>query len=343
MAEAPATRFPDDPLHPDHAMFQRILEGVRKLQRWGPEHGTNLAAALYADIRDRQPYINARDIDRIIAGDPAAPQPSLFALPREGYHGHGADPAAFRFRTSLENANRPARQSLSAHGLKTSVGQDGFMTDPGILHTPIPQIQHGAMSRPNGIVLHRTESGSATSTLNAWRTGPGGTGAHFLIDKDGTIHQTIRVDRQAWHVGAIRSRGEMEGTIVPEDQRELEHARAGQAEWRAGAVRAVSRVETTRPYPERYPTNGDSLGIEIVARYVPATRTWEAPTPEQTTSIQRLLGILQRNFGLTDHDVYQHDVISRKTPGEGADLYAPALPPAPAPDTLGMPAAGPHR
>jgi hypothetical protein len=345
MADPTNLRLPSDPLHPDNEMYQRILTGVQGLQRGTPEQNANLAAALYADIRTRQPHMTAQDIGQIVAGDPNAAQPSVFAIPRAGYHSHDPDPAALRFGAPVDAMTRPAQTTLAPFGRETTIGQDGFLTDPGITRTPVPRLEHGAMAQVDGIVLHRTESATAASTLSTWRTRAAETGAHFLIDTDGTIHQTASVNQQAWHVGPIRSRGEVEGTITPGDQRELDAARAGRPEWQGAAVRAASGVEATRPYPERYPTNGDSVGIEVVGRYNAATQTWDAPTAAQTASIQRLVGSLQRNFGLTDNDVYQHDVISRKTLGEGAGLYTPAAPavPAPAADTPGVSPAGPSR
>jgi len=343
MAGSPTVRFPDDPLHHDNEMYQRILAGVQGLQHWTSEQNANLAAALYADIRSRQPHMTAQDIGQIVAGDPGVQRPSLFALPRAGYHTHDPDPAALRFGVSVEAASRPAQASLAPFGRETTIGHDGFLADPGIVRTEITRIGHGPMPQVNGIVLHRTESSTAASTLSTWRTRAAETGAHFLIDTDGTIHQTVSVNRQAWHVGAVRSRGEVEETITPGDQRELVAARDGIPEWKGTAVRAVSRVESTRPYPERYPTNGDSVGIEVVGRYNAATQTWDPPTGAQTASIRQLVGTLQNNFGLTDHDVYQHDVISRKTPGEGAGLYAPVVLPAPAIDAPGVSPTGPAR
>lgn len=345
MTGSTSTRIPDDPLHPDHAIYARLLNGVSALGRWNPTQCENLAAALYADLRTKQPRMQASDLGRILAGDHGAERPSLFAAPRADYHSHTSDPASLLFSARLDAAARPASRTLAPFARQTSIDMDGFLTDPGMTRTPISRIEHAAMPHVNGIVLHRTDSSTADGTLATWRSREAGTGAHFLIDHDGTIHQTVRVDRQAWHVGAIRSRAEVDGTITPEDQRELVAARNGQAEWRGTAVRAVSRLESTRPYPERYPTNADSIGIEVVGRYHPATETWDAPTSEQAAAIKHLMEALQRNFGLTDRDVYQHDAISRKTPGEGAGLYAPGeagLPSSPA-DTDRMPSPAPQR
>jgi hypothetical protein len=343
MVESPSARFPSDPLHPDHAMYQRLLGGVQELRRWTPEHCANLAAALYAEVRSRQPHMRAQDIGQVVAGGETGVGAFVFALPVAGYHTHDPDPSTVRFGVPVDKALQPAQATLAPFARNVTIGVDGFLTDPQITHTAIAKIEHGVMPQVNGIVLHRTASSTAASTLGTWWTRSDGTGAHFLIDSDGTVHQTVSVHRQAWHVGAVRSRGEVEGTITSADQRELDAARGETPEWRATAVRAVSRVESTRPYPERYPTNADSVGIEVVGKYNAATRTWDLPTAAQAESIRKLVDTLQNNFGLTDHDVYQHDVISRKTPGEGAGLHPAVLPADPAVDAAGMPPAGPTR
>lgn len=113
----------------------------------------------------------------------------------------------------------------------------------------------------------------------------------------------------------------MEGTLTPERQQELATVRSPR---RNDDIVDVSRLESARPYPDRYPTNRDSIGIEVVATYNARTKTWQEPTEAQTASIQRLVGTLQQNYGLNDRDVYEHDRISFKTQGEGAGLYRPA-------------------
>src|SRR5690606_24266595 len=87
--------------------------------------------------------------------------------------------------------------------------------------------------------------------------------------------------------------------------------------------------EKVKDYPERYPVNEDSVGIEVVSRCInncgpndAGTPEWEAPTPEQAESIADIVGILQDAYSLADADVYEHDVISYKTPGEGAGLWS---------------------
>lgn len=67
--------------------------------------------------------------------------------------------------------------------------------------------------------------------------------------------------------------------------------------------------------------NEDSVGIETVAMYFDKSKRWEAATGPQRQAISSLVQLLQSLYSLTDADVYEHDQISRKTEGEGADLY----------------------
>lgn len=79
--------------------------------------------------------------------------------------------------------------------------------------------------------------------------------------------------------------------------------------------------EKVKAYPLRYPMNEDSVGIETVAKFDRSKKEWEAPTVEQSVAISRLIGILKEEYGLSDADIYEHDRVSYKEPGEGAGLY----------------------
>jgi len=71
----------------------------------------------------------------------------------------------------------------------------------------INRIEHGEMKSPEHIVIHQTGGPSAESALNTYenkKDNPQGVGAHFLIDKDGSIYQTARVDQTAYHVGKTK-------------------------------------------------------------------------------------------------------------------------------------------
>ena len=58
--------------------------------------------------------------------------------------------------------------------------------------------------RPNLIVIHATEEGSAEQALNTLRTANSGgpVSAHYLIGDDGTIYQLVADANRAWQAGA---------------------------------------------------------------------------------------------------------------------------------------------
>ncbi len=316
--------LPDDPNHRHYPLYRHLLQGVAAAQPGsGPEQRANLAAGLtdaylqtlpQSDRGLRLDETTVRGLS-VVAGRADAPTPSLFVV--AGRPGEGAP----LISTPLATAEIAASRILAPYAQQRTIGADGYLTDPEITGTSIPALERGALPAVNAIVLHRTMGSTAAGTLGHWRGESQPYGTHFLIDRDGTIHQTASLNQHTAHVGRIRSRGEVEGSLSPEEQRQLDEARQAPGSDYA----AVHRIESGKPYPRRYPGNGDSVGIEVVATYDEQARTWQAPTEQQTASIRRLVGILQNNYGLDDHDIYQHDAISYKTQGEGAGLYQPAV------------------
>ncbi|MBP6749591.1 MAG: N-acetylmuramoyl-L-alanine amidase [Xanthomonadaceae bacterium] len=321
----PPSILPDNPDHRHHALYRHVAQGVATaMPERTAEQQANLTAGLvdaYLQSRpERERNLRLdesaiRDL-RVVPGAPGAATPSLFLVSGT----QTPNDATPRISTPLSTADVPARETLAGHAQQRTVGADGFLTDPGIVRTRVPGLERAEMPDVNGIVMHRTMGSTADGTLGHWRGQDRPSGTHFLIDRDGTIHQTASLDQHTNHVGRIRSRGEEEGTLTPEQTRELAAARRAPG----SDVAAVHDLEVRRGYPDRYPTNRDSIGIEVVATYDERTRTWQEPTEAQRASIQRLVGTLQNNFGLNDRDVYEHDRISYKTQGEGAGLYRPA-------------------
>ncbi|TAA25793.1 peptidoglycan recognition family protein [Pseudoxanthomonas winnipegensis] len=306
---ADPNRMPSDPSHPDHALYQQLLRGVEGLHRWQGDQNANVAAALYAQVKADPRF--PEQISQVVLGDPSAKVPSVFATYTPPY---GADP--MRASAPTSSAQTPAADSLRPFALPASqVDKDGMLTAPEIRNARVTALEHGALTSPEAIVMHRTESSTAKSTLDGYNAGGQPAGAHFLIDKDGTIYQTASLDHQTWHVGKIRSRGAEEGTLIEPDK--TWHAQTG------FKPTAINSHENANPYPIRYPNNSDSIGIEVVGAYNATTKTWDAPTAEQTASIHRLVGVLQQQYGLDNHDIYKHDTISYKTAGEGDGLYVP--------------------
>ncbi len=178
--------------------------------------------------------------------------------------------------------------------------------------------------------MHRTAGDSAASALSAFKSG---IGAHFIIDKDGAIYQTASLDKQVSHVGKIKSRCDEEGTCAVNEQKVIDAMG-----WAPGTIHDH---ESRKSYPDRYPLNADSVGIEVVGNYSEESKVWDAPTAEQKASIRKLTSMLKNEFSLNDKDIYQHDIISYKTKGEGAGLYVPDGPVVADPDSVSP--RSPHR
>lgn len=323
-AATPPGILPSDPDHKHNALYRHLLQGVTATdpQRTAEQRANLTAGLVDAYLQSRPERERDLRLDesairdlRVVPGARDAPTPSLFVLA-----GNQPSDTAPRISTPLATAEVPARDTLAAHAQRRTVGADGYLTDPGITRTEVPALERNPMADVNAIVMHRTMGSTAAGTLSHWRDQDRPSGTHFLIDRDGTIHQTASLDNNTNHVGKIRSRGEVEGTLTPQQTEELAAARKAKGD----DYTAVHQLESRRGYPDRYPTNGDSIGIEVVATYNATTKTWQEPTEAQRASIQTLVGTLQNNFGLNDRDVYEHDRISYKTQGEGAGLYQPA-------------------
>ena len=308
--DQPTPVLPYDASHPDHARYQKVYDAVKAGGQWNDAESRNVAAGLYDQLR-RNPQMG--DFDRIVVGKPDAAVPSVFAM-----KGSGNPPEAQPWvSVPAAISKTSADQTLAAYAHTPQVGKDGYLIDPDITKKSIPALEKGPLKDINAVVMHRTEGSSAQGAFNSFKTG---TGTHFLIDKDGTIYQTASLNEHTQHVGKIRGRCMEEGNCSKEEK-----AFFDKTGWNP---KAIHDHEKAKPYPERFPMNSDSVGIEVVGSYNAKTKTWDAPTPEQTASINKLVGMLQKEYGLNDKDVYKHDAISYKTQGEGADLYVPARTPA---------------
>lgn len=67
--------------------------------------------------------------------------------------------------------------------------------------------------------------------------------------------------------------------------------------WRA-QIEALNKNERARSYPDRYPVNSDSVGIEIVGRHID-DHHYQAVTPRQNLSLQWLITELCGHLNLT--------------------------------------------
>lgn len=166
-------------------------------------------------------------------------------------------------------------------------------------------IERGKLDQVNGIVVHQTNSPTASAAFNSYAS-PGANGAHFLIDKDGSIYQTASVYRRTNHVGRLRSRCLAEHTCKPADLlivKRLENKPT-----------PLHRHEEKKPYPERYPGNVDALGIEIVGMSYgeKSKEIYESVSNEQNDALKWLVRELADTWRLSLREVFRHPTVSWK-------------------------------
>ncbi|MDO5625850.1 MAG: N-acetylmuramoyl-L-alanine amidase [Pseudomonadota bacterium] len=221
------------------------------------------------------------------------PQAFMAQAPAPMQAGHAAPPSALGL-DAQGVVHHPRVQLLRADG-----GSSVF-----------PQIERGPLQGVNGVIVHQTDSPSAASTFNSYARA-GANGAHFLIDKDGTIYQTASLTQQTWHVGKLKSRCMAESRCSPAETA-LNQRFAPTAEHQRERVKAPG---------DRYPSNLDALGIELVGQAFPRgdnNARYEAVTDAQNDALRWLVGELKAEFGLADSEVLRHPVVSRKNETEAS-------------------------
>jgi RHS repeat-associated protein len=199
----------------------------------------------------------------------------------------------------------------SASGRSNGENANGGLTVQGqTVESNYVAKTNGSRSDTNGIVLHRTGGRSAASALNQWKSD--GLGTHFIIDENGKIIQTADVNAKTSHVGRIRSRCADTGSCSAE-----ESAAIKEIGWNPGKINAR---EQAKAYPSRYPTNNDSIGIEVVGSYNANADAYSPATTSQLNALNSLVGALQAKYDLRDDDVYRHSQVSYKAGNEGDGL-----------------------
>jgi len=178
------------------------------------------------------------------------------------------------------------------------------------------KIEKGLMSSVAGIVVHQTGGASAQSALSSYEKGEAG--AHFLVDTDGTIYQTARVDQKCWHVGNLRSRCYESKTCSAEELTAIKGILFKKGEAYSVRIRKLSEHESKKNVPDRYPGNSDSIGIELVAPFDKKKNAYAAVTEAQNQSLAWLVGTLQSALTLPDGRVHTHPEVSYKQASEAS-------------------------
>lgn len=100
------------------------------------------------------------------------------------------------------------------------MNRQGYILSARVKLAARPMIERGVLQRIRGIIVHQTGGSTGTSSLSSYAV-KDANGAHFLIDRDGTIYQTASLLRQTWHVGRLRARCIAEYRCTPTELRVL--------------------------------------------------------------------------------------------------------------------------
>lgn len=191
------------------------------------------------------------------------------------------------------------------------IDQAGLVIDDRVTRNRFTTLEHGDMPRVRGIIVHQTGGATAASTLAKYRQ-VNADGAHFLIDKDGTILQTASIKRQTHHVGKLKARCVLESRCTKEEQVQLGRFNP----------RAESHRENFKQVPDRFPSNLDAIGIEIVSETVkgprPNTSVFVPVDSAQNASLTWLGRELEATLNIATTEVFRHPTVSRKNETEAS-------------------------
>ncbi|MFZ4832436.1 peptidoglycan recognition protein family protein [Rouxiella sp. Mn2063] len=191
----------------------------------------------------------------------------------------------------------------------------GYIDDKRIVLKIFNTIERGKLDKVNGIVVHQTGSSTSKSTFNSYKN-KSANGAHFLIDKDGTIYQTASLYRVTWHVGKSQSRCFIARKCEPTEFKSIFHL-----EQTSSGKGRVSKMEQRKSFPDRYPINIDSIGIEIVGaapRVEGKPIIYEPVNDKQNASLKWLVKELAKTLAVPLTEVYRHPEIGRKNETEAS-------------------------
>lgn len=194
----------------------------------------------------------------------------------------------------------------------SSIDKDGMLIDPKVILKRFKHIEHGNIAAVHGILVHQTDSSNAQSSFGSYAGSANG--AHFLIAKDGLIYQTASLKKRCYHVGRLIKSKCLE--IDKNKCKDPNLAKVMAMRW-TQRIKAIDKIERQKTYPERFPVNSDSIGIEVVGKHIDKKK-YESLNLLQTNSLQWLIGELYTHFGLDKDDVYKHPMVSYKHPGEAA-------------------------
>jgi hypothetical protein len=126
--------------------------------------------------------------------------------------------------TALAAAPGPIRAIVANSTLPVQLGfavdTNGKVLDARVIPRHFSAIEHSAMKTAHRIIVHQTGGSTAQSTFNSYSK-KGAHGAHFLIDKDGTVYQTASLYKSTHHVGLLKPRCVLEKACSPVEIKRL--------------------------------------------------------------------------------------------------------------------------
>lgn len=194
---------------------------------------------------------------------------------------------------------------------------NGKLVDKKVTQKIYSKLHKGSMSGAHAIVVHQTGAPSAQHTFNSY-TNAGANGAHFLIDKQGAIYQTALTNQITYHVGKLQSRCLQTKVCSKNEIAAATNILFAKGQSFAVRVRNLHAHEKVKAYPDRYPTNNDSIGIELVGNFDSTKKSYESVSVNQNTSLKWLVAELTKLLSLTAADIYRHPTVSRKQASEAA-------------------------
>ncbi len=194
----------------------------------------------------------------------------------------------------------------------STIDKDGMLIDAKVKLKRYKTIEHGKLPSVEAILVHQTDAPTAQHTFNAYNAG--GNGAHFLIAKNGDIYQTASLSKRCYHVGRLIKSKCL--TLNKANCKSPAMTKILAMRW-GGMIKALDTHERTKTYPNRYPVNSDSVGIELVGKHID-DKTYEKVTAKQNSSLQWLVTELNKHFSVGASDIYRHPAVSYKNPGEAS-------------------------
>lgn len=199
--------------------------------------------------------------------------------------------------------------------------------DSRVKERRFPAIERSSMALVRGLIIHQTDSEDEFSVFASYARA-NANGAHFLVAKNGCIYQTASLFRTTRHVGKIKARCMAEHRCTPSEI----------IRYQKFSPDATNRLEMVKTVPQRYPSNLDSVGIEVVGKcrlpahvrmpigltdieknsFIDKFGVYDPLTTAQQVALQYLLGGLVSTLHVPLEEIHRHPDVSYKQRTEAA-------------------------